>query len=36
MSTGAKMSLADIAMQLRDEQLEARVVHYKAELATSP
>ncbi|MEO7111163.1 MAG: hypothetical protein ABI183_12060 [Polyangiaceae bacterium] len=35
MSTGAKMSLADIAMQLRDEQLVARVVHYKAELATN-
>jgi hypothetical protein len=36
MSTRAKMSLADIALQLRDEQLEARVVHYKAELETSP
>jgi hypothetical protein len=36
MSTRAKMSLADIALQLRDEQLEARIVHYKAELATSP
>lgn len=36
MSTAAKMSLADIALALRDEQVEAHVVHYKAELATSP
>jgi len=36
MSTRAKMSLADIALQLRDEQLQARVVHYKADLETSP
>jgi hypothetical protein len=36
MSTSAKMSLADIALQLRDEQLEAKVIHYKAELETSP
>ncbi len=36
MSTRAKMSLADIALQLRDEQLQARIVHYKAELETSP
>jgi len=36
MSTGAKLSLAEIALQLRDEQLEARVVHYKGELETSP
>lgn len=36
MSTSAKMSLADIALQLRDEQLQAKVVHYKAELETSP
>ncbi|MEO8796595.1 MAG: hypothetical protein ABI551_01810, partial [Polyangiaceae bacterium] len=36
MSAGAKMSLADIALQLREEQIEARVIHYKAELATSP
>ena len=36
MSTSAKMSLAQIAMQLRDEQLQARVVHYKGELETSP
>jgi hypothetical protein len=36
MSTHEKMSLADVALALRDEQLEAKVVHYKAELATSP
>jgi hypothetical protein len=36
MSTQNKMSLADIALALRDEQLEARVVHYKEELQTSP
>jgi hypothetical protein len=36
MTTKSKLSLADIALQLRDEQLEARVVHYKAELATNP
>jgi hypothetical protein len=36
MSTRAKLSLADIALQLRDEQLEARIVHYKADLETSP
>jgi hypothetical protein len=36
MSTRAKMSLADIALQLRDEQLQARIVHYKADLETSP
>src|SRR3984957_13217937 len=36
MSTRAKMSLADIALQLRDEQLQARIIHYKAELETSP
>lgn len=36
MSTRAKMSLADIALQLRDEQLEARIIHYKADLETSP
>ncbi len=35
MTTQAKMSLADIALQLRDEQLEARVVLYKAELETN-
>ena len=36
MSTAAKMSLADVALALRDEQLNAKVVHYKAELETSP
>ena len=36
MSTRDKMSLADAALQLRDEQLQARIVHYKAELETSP
>lgn len=35
MSTRAKMSLADIAMKLRDEQLDARIVHYKADLETN-
>jgi hypothetical protein len=36
MTTRQKMSLADMALMLRDEQLEARVVHYKADLETSP
>jgi len=36
MSTSAKMSLAQIAMALREEQLQAKVVHYKADLETSP
>lgn len=36
MSTQAKMSLADVALALRDEQLEAKVVQYKGELATNP
>ncbi len=36
MSTRDKMSLADAALELRDEQLRARVVHYKADLETSP
>ncbi len=36
MSTRAKLSLADIALALREEQVQARVVHYRAELATSP
>ena len=36
MSTSAKDSLAQIAMALREEQLSAKVVHYKAELETSP
>lgn len=35
MSTAAKMSLADIALELRDEQLQAKVVHYRADLATN-
>jgi hypothetical protein len=35
MTTAAKMSLADIALQLRDEQLAAKVIHYKAELETN-
>ncbi len=35
MSTSAKLSLAQIAMALRDEQLNARVVHYKEELETN-
>ncbi len=30
------MSLADIALALRDEQLQAKVIHYKADLETSP
>jgi len=36
MSTQAKMSLANIALALREEQVQARVVHYKADLRTSP
>ncbi len=36
MSTADKMSLVEIALSLRDEQLQAQVVHYKAELETSP
>jgi hypothetical protein len=35
MSTAAKMSLADMALALRDEQLAAQVVHYRADLATN-
>jgi predicted ester cyclase len=35
MSTRAKMSLADIALKLRDEQLEAKVVYYEKELETN-
>jgi hypothetical protein len=35
MSTSAKMSLADVALALRDEQLQAKVIHYKAELETN-
>lgn len=36
MTTQNKMSLADVALALRDEQLEAKIVHYKADLQTSP
>jgi hypothetical protein len=36
MSTEAKLSLADFALALREEQVQARVVHYKADLQTSP
>jgi hypothetical protein len=36
MSSSAKISLADIALALRDEQLEAQVVHYRADLDTNP
>lgn len=36
MSTRAKLSLAEIALALREEQVQARVVHYKADLQTSP
>jgi hypothetical protein len=36
MSTRGKLSLATAALELRDEQLRARVVHYKADLQTSP
>src|SRR5690606_41862130 len=35
MTAAAKMSLADVALALRDEQLEAKVIHYKADLATN-
>jgi hypothetical protein len=35
MSAGAKASLADLAFKLRDEQLEARIVHYRADLQTN-
>ena len=35
MSTAAKLSLADNALSLRDEQLEAKVVHYRSDLATN-
>jgi hypothetical protein len=36
MSTTAKMSLADVACALRDEQLQARIAHYRADLETNP
>lgn len=29
------MSLADIALQLRDEQLQAKIIHYRADLKTN-
>ena len=35
MSTQGKMSLADIALALRDEQLQAKIVHYRADLETN-
>lgn len=35
MSTEQKLSLADYALALRDEQIEAQVVHYKADLETN-
>jgi hypothetical protein len=35
MSSDAKLSLAEVAFALRDEQLEAKVVHYKADLQTN-
>jgi hypothetical protein len=36
MSAEAKVSLADIALALREEQLDAQVIHYRADLATNP
>jgi hypothetical protein len=36
MSTRAKLSLAEVALALHEEQVQARIVHYKAELETSP
>lgn len=36
LTTKDKLSIATLALQLRDEQVDARIVHYKAELATSP
>jgi hypothetical protein len=35
LSARAKLSLADIALQLRDEQLQAKIIHYRADLATN-
>ncbi len=35
MSAEQKLSLADIAMALRDEQIEAKVVHYRSDVETS-
>lgn len=36
MTPEQKTALADIALELRNEQVEARIVHYKAEMETSP
>ncbi len=36
MSTRAKLSLAEVALALHEEQVQARIIHYKAELETSP
>ena len=36
MTESAKVSLADIALALREEQLDAQVVHYRADLETNP
>src|SRR6185295_9887119 len=36
MTTQAKMSLAETALALRDEQINAQVVLYKADLGTNP
>ena len=36
MSTHAKMSLAEVALALRDEQLQAHIAHYRADLQTNP
>jgi hypothetical protein len=36
MTAEQKATLADIALGLRNEQLEARIVHYKGNLETSP
>jgi hypothetical protein len=36
MNTQGKMSLAEVALALRDEQLQAQITHYRADLQTSP
>jgi hypothetical protein len=36
MSTRAKLSLAEVALALHEEQVQARIIHYKADLETSP
>jgi hypothetical protein len=36
MSTRAKLSLAEVALALHEEQVQARIVHYKEHLETSP